>query len=293
MVPVRQSVWGWPAVANLTLVGAGAGCFLLAALLRGLDDEFRLAFSGVPLLIVAPGVALLGVLALTPEVGRPWRARWLLVNLRHSWMSREVLAMAVFLPVSAVACFVAHPAWWTAGSAAAAALIISQGFMFRHARGVPAWNRAVVPVVFLTSALSTAAGVLLIASAVAGHAGTATTLLVVTGCLAADATAWVSYATGTRDAAFRRATAALRQPSAIATHIGLSRVAPALLLVGAALWSSGGNAELRAALLTGAGVMAAAGGFILKSDLVRVAGSLQGIELQLAPTGEANHRSHG
>ncbi len=73
----RQSVWGWPAVLNLTLGGTGAGFFYL------LSYFLAILNGGIPVGtgIVAAAFIALGFLALTLEMGGPFRGGYLLSHV--------------------------------------------------------------------------------------------------------------------------------------------------------------------------------------------------------------------
>ncbi|RME43027.1 MAG: hypothetical protein D6791_16450, partial [Chloroflexi bacterium] len=100
--PIKQTVWRWPAVAQFTLGGMGTGFYLLGLLIAArsggdMPESFVLA---AVFKLLGPALAALGFLALTTEAGRPSRGHNLLRHLRRSWMSRETLAGAVFIPAA-------------------------------------------------------------------------------------------------------------------------------------------------------------------------------------------------
>lgn len=111
-----------------TLIGAGQGLFLAvyaADLLAGRDIAPMFSSAGVALAIA---LAALGLVASFFHLGRPERAWRAATRWRSSWLSREVIALPVFMAL-AFAYGTARASGWAAApllgaSAAAAALAL-------------------------------------------------------------------------------------------------------------------------------------------------------------------------
>lgn len=278
--PRRQTVWGWPAILNFTLGGAGSGFFLVAFALRARDHSFLGSFEENCLLLLAPAFVALGLLSLTLEAGRPLRARFLFANLRRSWMSREALAAAVFLPAGILSCFVAHPALWIIGGTSALGILVCQGFILRQARAIAAWNMPLIPVSFVTSGLASGAGLMVAAWVAAGALVDRPMLQIAAVCLALDALVWVGYVTWRGGAPFRDVTSSLRGLRSILFNIGFLRLVPALIL--ALFIASTSFAAPVRFFLALSGCAALAGGFLQKIALIRTASVLRNITLKVA-----------
>src|SRR3990170_4564830 len=159
--PVAQTAWERLAVANFFLGGAGGGLYVVAAILRGLDPQPGAAVAFETAGLLGPALVVIGFLAVAAEEGRPLRGANVLLNLRLSWMSRELAAGLSFIVLAGTdRLYPNSPLEWPA-VAAAVAFVVSQGFILREARGVPAWNLKVIPLLFLTSGCLAGAGVLL------------------------------------------------------------------------------------------------------------------------------------
>lgn len=252
LLPARkQTVWGWPAVANFTLGGAGAGLYLLGLLLQALRGGAMPAAVQVG----APALAAAGLLTLAAEAGRPLRGLGLLRHLRRSWMSREALAAAVFIPLAALGWRLALPLLQAGAAVAAAAFLVSQGLMVYRARGVTAWNVPTMPWLFAASGLASGWGLLaLLAAAGALAPGRDLTWLgLAAGAL--SLAAWLLYL-APAEAEFRHATRTLRRAPC---WLPYPLAALALALPGAAPLAAAGVLLLAAAACHKSGIILAAG----------------------------------
>lgn len=277
--PMKQTVWKWPAVVNFSLGGLGTGFYLLGLLVGPPEGASFLQLALFKLL--GPLLAGLGFVALTTEAGRPMRGYNLFRHLRRSWMSRETLAAAIFIPVAGLEWLLPHPALRALAGAAAVGLMISQGFIVYRARGVTAWNVPLMPLLFVTSGFATGAGLML---AIAPFLGgrfqqSAGGTIVLAGLVAVlfNLVVWILYLRGP-NSAFQRAIEGLRRSNALALSVGLGHLLPALLLVSAVL--SGGGANQLALLAGGvAGLTMIAGGVTQKAGIILGAGYLRAIVL--------------
>jgi phenylacetyl-CoA:acceptor oxidoreductase 26-kDa subunit len=164
LASIRQKNWDWPAALNFILGGVGAGSYLFYHLVHYLandappDDIIVRIFTS----FVMPALVCLGFLALTLEAGKPAHSRFLLRGIRKSWMSREVIAFVVFIISAVMGGFITGYFFRDVAMLAALALLISQGFVLSSSRGIPAWNWAFMPLLFLSSGLVSGAGLTMI-----------------------------------------------------------------------------------------------------------------------------------
>jgi hypothetical protein len=271
--PVVQTLWRWPAVLNFALGGLGAGLYVMAAgdARFALSPELRIASWLGPLLVLG------GFGAVAMEAGRPLRGPRVLARLRTSWMSRELWLGGAFALLAGGGLLVEGPGLRVLAAAAAAALALAQGQILRHARGVTVWATPPVPIVFLTSALVSGAGPLLVLAAWEGRPldpllGAALAALIVHGC------AWSVLVTWARDEAFRRGVRPLREgPGALAIILG-GHVLPSLCAALAVALP-----PLGPPLAATAGALMLAGQVSMKAALILKAGLLRPVSLALPP----------
>jgi len=91
-----------PLVAMLVLTQAAVGGFLIQAVARvaGFGDAPALSLHA----ILAFGIGQVGLAAATLHLGRPHLAYRAILGIRHSWLSREVVAFGLFAAASGVFC---------------------------------------------------------------------------------------------------------------------------------------------------------------------------------------------
>jgi formate-dependent nitrite reductase membrane component NrfD len=270
--PVAQTLWGWPAVLNFALGGLGAGLYVMAAVTAGFapSPALRVAAWLGPLLVLG------GFGAVATEAGRPLRGPRVLARVRTSWMSRELWLGGVFALLAAGS-VVEGPRLPVLGAVAAAGLILAQGQVLRHARGVTVWAVAPMPAVFLTSALVSGAGLLLVLEAWRGHPlerllGATLAVLIVHVC------AWSVLVTWSHDEAFRQGVRALREGPRAGLIVVAGHVLPSLLAALAVALPG-----LGPLLATAAGALMIGGQITAKDVLIREAGQLRPVSLTLPP----------
>ena len=228
----KQNAWKMPAVLNLTLGGMGAGYYLIALLLivpHSADWTQSLAQAAM-LKLLGPLLVCIGLLSLTVEAGHPFKSIYLLTNLRHSWMSREALAALVFILAAVLD-------WLTPGAIlrgiaglAALVFILAQGMIVWRASGVFTWNTPVVPWFFLTCALATGCGVMLVVGRVFSTSSWVSLSLVTVVITILNSIVWLVYL-NTPGEVFQRETKPLRQMSHIARTLGVGHALPIALLL--------------------------------------------------------------
>ena len=271
--PIAQTLWGWPAVLNFALGGLGAGLYVMAAVTAGFapSPTLRIAAWLGPLLVLG------GFGAVATEAGRPLRGPRVLARVRTSWMSRELWLGGVFTLLAAGGLLLEDQILRALAAAAGAAFALAQGQILRHARGVMVWAVPPMPVVFLTSALVSGSGLLIVLEAWNGQSldqllGAALAVLIVHVC------AWSVLITWSHDEAFRQGVRPLREgPSALVIVVGGYLLPSLLAALAIAL------PRLGPPMAAAAGALMAAGQVSAKAALILKAGQLRPISLTLPP----------
>jgi DMSO reductase anchor subunit len=265
-----QRLWGLPAVLNFVLGGLGAGFYAAAALAAGLEAAPAVALAAW----LGPALVGAGFVAVATEAGRPLRGARVLVRVRTSWMSRELVLGGIFA--------VAALAEWVAPSStqrltavlAALALAAAQGFIVRRARAVPAWDVPIVPLVFVASAAVSGAGLLHVVEPVLVGVPGADVLGGTVVVLTFAFVAWLIYVTWSSEAVFARPTASLRDGAGVLLGIAGYLVPASILMLVVALPFLAPGAVL-------AGVLMIAGQVWAKWLLIVTAGTLRPISLSV------------
>ncbi|WP_155306393.1 dimethyl sulfoxide reductase anchor subunit [Desulfosarcina widdelii] len=221
----RQRTWKWPAVVNLTLGGAGAGVYLFGALFPVFGGKWPVEVQIIPFQLLAAIIVCSGFFFLSMEAGRPARAYRLFSNMGSSWMSIESFAGVNFIIFALISYF--YPLKWitAAGGTAALILLLSQGFMVFGAVAVSAWNERLIPILFVTSGMIAANGLVLINT----HADSATAkiptlfFIVFSFC---NLLLWGFYLFGQCREEFRKSVDFLRRPFALLLIGGLGHIVP-------------------------------------------------------------------
>jgi formate-dependent nitrite reductase membrane component NrfD len=144
-------MWSWLRALNFSLIGLGAGLFLVSL---WLDFSWG---ALVGWLLVAVG----GNATLVANVGRAERLWLTMLNFRLSWMARGVVAAGVFtifgflywallqtwLPLA-----IGSPGYWAikvVAGLAALFLLILDGLIMNSSPGIPLWHTSLLPILFL------------------------------------------------------------------------------------------------------------------------------------------------
>jgi formate-dependent nitrite reductase membrane component NrfD len=170
-----QTKWRWGVAIYLFLAGLGAGAYLIGVLMDAFSDADWGILPKVGVALGFPCVALAGFVKLN-NLGNPkaaWAA-WKKPNC--SWIARGTLLLAAFLGIS----FFHFILWVWPGEALATAettrhvlglvgafialcMILYSGILLTAVRPIAFWSTAILPVLFLVSALlSGAMGLLLV-----------------------------------------------------------------------------------------------------------------------------------
>jgi DMSO reductase anchor subunit len=265
----RQGLWGWPAVANFAAGGLGAGFYVMAALAAGLGPSPALqaaAWLG-PLLVLA------GLAAVAAEAGRPLRGARVLARIRTSWMSRELWLGGIFALCAAGTLAADARGLRVLAVAAGAALVLAQGQILHQARGVAAWAVPPLPAAFVTSALVSGGGLLLLLEAWTARPpdrllGTVLVTLIV------HVSVWSVFLNWSREPAFVESVRPLRDGSG-----GLESLVGAYLFPSFAIALAIAVPWLGRPLAVAAGVLMVAGQVASKAALILKAGQLRPITL--------------
>jgi|Deesub1362A_J573_1020465.scaffolds.fasta_scaffold02025_6 formate-dependent nitrite reductase membrane component NrfD len=166
--------WGWEIALYIFLGGVGSGALITAAVTLLLGKETKIARAGAylaPPLLIVGSVLLLLDLAGIKAMLRAMLVPLTFTNITTSWMARGAWILLVTLLVAiAFAYSLATDKRYSRTLALLAlplgiATALYTGLLLKGARFVPLWNSGELPLLFLTSALTTGiAATLLLAS---------------------------------------------------------------------------------------------------------------------------------
>ena len=154
-------VWGPMIAWYLFLAGASAGAFLTSAFVEvKYPESVKMRVAGRIIAPIFLGIGLV-MLMLDAEAGlhNPLRFFWLIAN-PGSVMTLGVYFICVFMPVARVSALLEVlkkrvPKWLTwIGIVFAFAVAAYTGFLLGVVKAFPLWNNAVLPILFVVSALS-------------------------------------------------------------------------------------------------------------------------------------------
>ncbi|MCC6887276.1 MAG: polysulfide reductase NrfD [Hyphomicrobiales bacterium] len=256
------------------LVGIAAGAWL-----------FGLVFEYLPGLLAGYLLAAAGGVAHLAFLGRPERFWRMARQVRTAWVARGfwglvlfIVGASLYLPPLALAAWpwgAAAPIAWLGWLLAAVGMVVLMsymGFVYTASKGIPFWNSALHPVLYIAYALRGGAAALLFAMALLGAPSEDTLARLITIWIAVTATVVVLFAielqgawTGGNAAARRSAQEMLSGRVAIYFYGGTLLLG---LLVPLAL-VSGRLAPLSLAVLAAVGLLSALGDFFMKYTTIR------------------------
>ena len=228
----RQKDWNLPAVVNFIFAGTGSGCYVFFHTVQyfthspALDDITVRLFKNFAM----PALVCLGFLALTLEAGKPARGLFLLRGIRHSWMSRETGAFAVFVITAVMSGFIPGHFLESIAMVAGLALLVSQGFILSSSRGIPAWNWAFMPLFFLSSGIVAGAGLTMIFWPMTSMSPPPNAFLAAIICVLANALLWFLYVHTSKIPEPGKVSHSLGRLPSLLFIIGIGHFLPALLL---------------------------------------------------------------
>jgi phenylacetyl-CoA:acceptor oxidoreductase subunit 2 len=163
--PWHQTPWDWRAGVQFCCGGTGTGLLFFTALAARLDPAWLTYTGWLALLFICIGLFFVWI-----KLGRRWRAMFVILNPRTSWMSREALLSLPLLALGAAAAWFRSPVIALLAAIFSLAFLYAQAQMLKASRGIPAWREPlIVPLIFSTG-LTEGASLLLMATAVLGTA---------------------------------------------------------------------------------------------------------------------------
>jgi formate-dependent nitrite reductase membrane component NrfD len=172
-----QKEWGWLIAVYLFLGGLGGGAYALAAVNSVLGGRMTQATT-VGLWIGFAALAL-GSIFLIADLGQPKRAVLAGKKPGRSWIARGFWIISTFMALSLLH-LVLQVTGAAEGAGVAMRVLAILGFVFAiltmaytgmllgSSKGIPFWRSAVVPVLFVTSALVTGAFATILGTLIAG-----------------------------------------------------------------------------------------------------------------------------
>jgi len=184
-----QHYWGWLIAVYLFLGGLAGGAYTIAAINSFLGPE--LAFSTTVGLWIAFPAIIIGTLFLIADLGTPSRAVLAGMKPGTSWIARGTWIISIFIVLSFLH-LVLHQftSLGEPGNGGALLNVISilgiifavgtmayTGILLGASKGIPFWRSAVVPVIFIISAVVTGHFSIMLGIALFGNPGTSHALL--------------------------------------------------------------------------------------------------------------------
>ncbi len=184
-----QSKWGWLIASYLFLAGLGGGAYVTGVVADFVGGDW-VALAKIGVALGFPCV-LVGSVFLIADLGTPanfWRA---FMRPGTSWVARGTIIISIFMVIGFL-----HIALWlwpfgvleegsgvrhvigVVGAVFAFGTMIYTGLLLGANRPIAFWSTALVPVLFLVSALSTGTMAVILISALGGegHSGPVSTL---------------------------------------------------------------------------------------------------------------------
>ena len=277
--PKRQRAWGWPAVVNLTLGGAGSGLYLIGTFVDFWGDKWSVEAQLIPFQILALLFVCVGFLSVAIEAGRPMRAFRLVANLGGSWMSIESFSGAIFLFFGIGAQFFPHFFLDVMAALAALVFITSQGMMVFRAKALEAWNNWFIPVLFVTSGFVTASGLVLLNTRDYFWL-TSFPMVFILFITILNLFIWVAYL-WCRGDHFKKAVSFLRHPVILLLIVGIGHLVPMFFLLAMHVFTGVENVTIMPVFFhIVSGMMLIIGGVGQKIGIVLAAGFLRPIFLK-------------
>ena len=180
MILEAQTKWRWLIAVYLFLAGLGAGAYAVGAAAGLLGRPAWLPIAKIGVSLGFPCV-LIGSMFLIADLGSPgnfWRAA---MRPRTAWIARGTIIITIFMILSAI-----HLGFWVwpfdslADAAGARNLVSVLGIIFAFgtmiytglllgaARPIAFWSTAMLPLLFLVSALSTGMMTIILISSIMG-----------------------------------------------------------------------------------------------------------------------------
>lgn len=281
MIPsMRHEIWGWPAAVNVILGGTAGGFFLFSFLNTELCLQAKAAFPLFRYNIVSPFLVAAGFLTVGIEAGSPLRGIFLLHHLKKSWMSREVLIGLMFILFGLLDWIYPSAAIKFLGAAAAAGLLVCQGFMVFRARAVTAWNNYLIPYSFVASGLAMGFGFSLFWSSALTHTIISTPILLFgLISLISNLVVWFIFVKPQSGPIEDRALIHLRDPLSMTLTLGFGHIVPILSVLAIIILAKIGSTDSTILVLfIFTGICILTGGVIQKIALILQANALHAVK---------------
>lgn len=273
----QQRIWRLPAVINFTFGSMGAGYYLLTLIEAGIETGMPVVM-GMEHGFIATVLILAGFFALLFEAGNPLKSYLSIINVRQSWMSRELLFALLFIVCVGMNALFSHPLLRLMAGVMAFMFIVSQGFIIYKSRAILAWNVWPIPPLFVFSGLSSGYGLWLLLRLREGVNSTVQWVgaLVLLCCL--SLLLYYLFVYEREQSAFQSATRALRTPWALGIGVFVGLLAPLIWTVAAALLPQAVLVESCAAI---AGAFMVVGTWSRNRNLIMKAGYFRSIDIKL------------
>ncbi|UCE60016.1 MAG: polysulfide reductase NrfD [Phycisphaerales bacterium] len=172
-----QSKWGWLIAAYLFLAGLGGGAYVTGAVAGFLGQEWAdIAKIGICLGFPCVAIGCLFLLADLGSMKNFWRAG---VKPSTSWIARGTIIITIFMIVGAIHIFAVVTGQFAEAAGARNVLssigivfafgtMIYTGVLLAASRPIAFWSTAMLPLLFLVSALSTGMMAVILIGSIAG-----------------------------------------------------------------------------------------------------------------------------
>lgn len=174
ITPVQQNAWPWLIAVYLFLGGLGGGVMVVGAVADLFLQRNDAKADRRPALfaaLVGWGALALGSLVLLYDLEQPFKAYLAVRNLR-SWIAWGVMFISLYMVVVPVYAYPylrggrVAPLWQRIAGGLSGVLgflvALYTGFLLASSTGVPFWNPAILPAVFVASGLSAGAAALML-----------------------------------------------------------------------------------------------------------------------------------
>ena len=170
-----QQEWGWEIALYLYLAGMGAGSFIIGTMVLWFGDHllaqktwdfwnYSINLSKA-VVLWGPLLVAIGAPFLVLDLGKKLKFYTACLNPRTSWLARGFLILFAFIVVGLIILGVSalfgdgRTTFWVlleiTGVILAFATAIYTGILLQSIKYVPIWNTPLLPLLFVTSALST------------------------------------------------------------------------------------------------------------------------------------------
>jgi len=272
VAPWHQTNWDARAAGNFIGGGSGSGLLICAGLAQLYHPGASYRLSAALALVLA----VLGLICVLAEIGRPWRSLNVLRHPQTSWMTREAIIAPFLFAAGAAAVLAGGGVAVVLASLLAASYLYCQARMLQASSGIPAWRHPKTIPLMLSTGIVEGAGLAALLSLASGEKPPLLTWLLLAA-LFARRISWKRYIEALEtDGAPRLALTALRGLRGPLENYG--QTLPELLLLIAIVFGTEKAWPVALAALVGV-----ASGWVLKLTLVTRAAYNQGFALPVLP----------